>query len=135
MRILLPFHGQQKVNCFRSWVARHGLCSQPQLMWRRGWGWHGGGPCHHAWGLPSGQLPWPTALATSLGCLAPQWSIKLFVEAPIELADSWASCALSLFIRTYQKVLRPCPFMRTIISSSCPVRVILSFIFISTTTI
>jgi hypothetical protein len=53
----------------------------------------------------------------------------LFVEAPVQLPDSWASCTLLLFISTCQKVFRPGPFMRTIISSSCPVRAIWSFFF------
>jgi hypothetical protein len=53
----------------------------------------------------------------------------LFVEAPVQLRDSWASCARPLFTKTCQKVFRPGPFMRSIISSSCPVRVILSFRF------
>jgi hypothetical protein len=53
----------------------------------------------------------------------------LFVEAPVQLCDSWASCAHPHFIKTCQKVFRPDPFMRSIISSSCPVRVILSFRF------
>jgi hypothetical protein len=100
------------------------------------WGWGGadkdGMVVAHAtmrgaanWPLPlpngSGHLSWP---------FGPSYEAsKLFVEAPVQLLDSWASCALPLFIRTCQKVLRPGPFMRTIISSSCPVRVILSFRF------
>jgi hypothetical protein len=93
-------------------------------------------PPWHAMGAANGHLPWPTAFKPlALIVRLPTWSISSWLmgfptwSISTVVGDSWASCALPLFIKTCQKELRPGPFMRTIISSSCPGRVFLSFTF------